>query len=265
MLGQIENILQHYFIEPVETGNGYNIVNTSAYALIFIASLFLLYKIFKRERVKIDKNFLLGVLPYIILGAVLRVLRDANILKSALFVTPLIYFVTALVAIAALFVSRLTEKSKRVSYFKTWFGIGIILDIIAVSFLRIVNLDALLFILGISLVWLLVVGMIRKIFHPKLLSIENSALLMAHLFDATSTFVSLRFFGYAEQHVISNIVINALGPAGMYLLKIPIVLLVLYFVDKERDINMRNLIKLAILVLGIAPGLRNTLRLAMGV
>ncbi len=264
MLSQIKNILQHYFLEPVRLGTGYNLVNTLAYAVLFVVALFLLYRVFKRQKIKIDRHFLLGVVPYIVLGSVLRVLRDAQILKSALFVTPLIYFVTAFLALVALFMSRLIE-TKRMKYYKIWFGAGVALALIAISFLRLANLHALSLILAMTFIWLFVAAAIRKIFNPRILSIENSALLLVHIFDATSTFVSLEFFGYAEQHVLSSAVISALGPAGMYILKIPVVLIALYFVDKEKDADMRNIIKLAVLVLGLGPGLRNTLRLAMGV
>jgi uncharacterized membrane protein len=97
----------------------------------------------------------------------------------------------------------------------------------------------------------------------------NAFLLGVHMFDASTTFVALQYFPYYEQHVLSNFVIAFVGPVGQFLIKLPIVLIVLYFLERElpkkEDENMKNFFKVAILILGLAPGLRNFLRLGIGV
>ena len=81
----------------------------------------------------------------------------------------------------------------------------------------------------------------------------------AHIFDATSTFVAMDFFGYYEQHVLPTFMINLTGSAIiMYPLKIIIILGILYIIDKEvDDCTSNHMLKLAIFILGLAPGIRN--------
>ena len=50
----------------------------------------------------------------------------------------------------------------------------------------------------------------------------------------------------------------------MYLLKIPIVLLALYIIDKDvKNEEWNTFLKLAVIVLGAGPGLRNFFSLGM--
>jgi uncharacterized membrane protein len=51
----------------------------------------------------------------------------------------------------------------------------------------------------------------------------------------------------------------------MYPLKIAVILPALYIIDTYvEDKTIRNMLKLAIFILGLAPGIRNFLSLAMG-
>jgi len=62
------DFFQQYFIDPVMQGTGYNIYNTLAYALILILAVFATYKLLKKMKISIDDRFVIGVLPYVILG-----------------------------------------------------------------------------------------------------------------------------------------------------------------------------------------------------
>ncbi len=91
-------------------------------------------------------------------------------------------------------------------------------------------------------------------------------ILSAHLFDASSTFIAIDFYGYGEQHVLPNALMNLAGTAAvMFPLKIAVILSALYVIDEyvEDDI-IRNMLKLAIFILGLSPGLRDFLSLSMG-
>jgi uncharacterized membrane protein len=125
--------------------------------------------------------------------------------------------------------------------------------------------------LGITLAWTL--GFFFLTFLGRRYSIKplkmvftkvNSAILSFHMLDASATFASLSFFGYSEQHVLPNLLIPYLGPASMFLLKLLVLIPVLYIIDRETEPgNFRNFLKTAIIILGLAPGLRDLLRLLL--
>ena len=63
--------------------------------------------------------------------------------------------------------------------------------------------------------------------------------------------------------------LSILSNTILILLKLAVVPLVLYYFDKElaakKDAQMRTFLKLIVLILALGPGLRNFLRLVMGV
>ena len=100
----------------------------------------------------------------------------------------------------------------------------------------------------------------------KALSIPNQVILGGHFLDASATFTALTFYGYLEQHVVPRLVIPLFGPISMFFLKIVVVLPVLWIIDSHaEDKNFRNFLKLVVLILGLAPGLRDLFRLMVGV
>jgi uncharacterized membrane protein len=89
---------------------------------------------------------------------------------------------------------------------------------------------------------------------------------MSQMVDASSTFVALSFYNYWEQHVLPGFFIDIFGPVSIFFLKLPIILLANYYIDKEvADSEKRTFIKIAVLTLGLAPGIRSGLRLGAGV
>jgi uncharacterized membrane protein len=87
------------------------------------------------------------------------------------------------------------------------------------------------------------------------------------MLDAGSTYIGVDWFDYYEKHVVPTYLINLTGTAAiMFPLKLLILLPVLSLIDKTlEDRSLKNLIKLTLIVLGLAPAVRNTLRLALGV
>ena len=94
----------------------------------------------------------------------------------------------------------------------------------------------------------------------------NLSVLTAHLFDASSTFIAVDYYGYYEQHVLPSALTAVFGTAAiMFPLKIGVILGALYVIDTYiEDRTIANMLKLAIFILGLAPGLRNFLSLIMG-
>ncbi len=96
-------------------------------------------------------------------------------------------------------------------------------------------------------------------------------ILFAHLLDASATYRAISSYGYSEKHVLPSFLINLAGtPLVMYPLKLAVILPVLYIMEKYiavelKDRTMVGLLRLAVLVVGLAPGVRDMLRLSMGV
>jgi len=300
------DFFQQYFIDPIVTQGvaGYNIFNTPVYALGFAIAAFAAYKLLKLLKIKIDRSFLIGILPFILAGGVWRVVRDARIIESPLLVTPLIYFSLFVAAVSTLLVSvgveRFLISRKKVRagfYFKIWLMLGLIVLLYGFSLLSqlpVQNWDALGIIAALSAGWAVVFfaahklsgtsrtlgsavqqkskTSARKIKALAVFTKENTGLLWVHMFDATTTFTALQFFaqnGYYEQHVLSGAVIDALGPVGQFALKLVVLIPVLWLLDRElprkQDAQLRGFLKIAILILGLALGVRNGLRLGFGI
>lgn len=272
------DFLDTFFVHPLVQGTGYNIVNTATFAIILIVAAFGVFRLLKKMEIKIDRNFLIGVIPFVAMGGILRALEDLSEATGAtrnfLLVSPLIYVTIFLTALVLLLVSKLAErKSKnRISYYKAWFALGAIMDVYFLSQLRFASAFAFLAVLMITALWvaLFVVAKFaaRKKFArlDRFLTGENMFIILVHMFDATTTFVALQYLGYFEQHVLPGFLIGTLGAWSMFLLKIIVVPVVLYFFDKEMkgEMEKRTFLKLVVLILGLGPGLRNWLRMIGG-
>ncbi|MEF8873471.1 MAG: DUF63 family protein [Candidatus Thermoplasmatota archaeon] len=99
----------------------------------------------------------------------------------------------------------------------------------------------------------------------------NIVLCFSHLFDASSTYRGIAEYGYSEKHVLPEALIQGAGtPLIIFPIKLLLIVLIVYTLDvylKEEFYEKKilvNLLKFVIIVLGAAPAVRNTLRLAMG-
>lgn len=280
----MDGFFAEYFVNPIKYDTGYNIVNTLVYAIILAFAVFVVYKLLEKMKIKIDKKFFFAVVPFIILGGLLRSIEDmaesaggwdpgffviessSGIGRNALFITPLIYFVIFFIAAAALIISILIQKKFKAEYWKIWLCTGAFICGITISYITIKEFFALWAVAAIALAWLLSFLAIKKFAFKSFFSTENIMILTAHMFDATTTFVSIQYFPYWEQHVVAGFFINAFGPVAMFALKLPVVLIALYVIDKEVKDPQKNIfLKFAVLVLGLGPGVRNFTRLVMGV
>jgi uncharacterized membrane protein len=259
----ISDFIYNYFILPYKANQGYNLVNSLAYGLLLVGVLYLINKILNRYNFKIKEKLVLSILPFILFGSTVRVLEDARILpQTFLLVTPGIYFIimgiTSAVLVACHKYTRKPEKNV--------FLIGNVLALGALLFFRMNNWEGFIVISTIFIAILLFLGILRK--RTRFLKDNLNFLgVAAHMLDATATFVTLDLFkhlGYWEQHPVTRFVGTVGGSfLWFYILKL-FVVLVLYWIDRDvKDKNMKTLLKFAVIVLGLAPGIRDTLRLAM--
>ncbi len=280
----LSNFTYEYFVKPILSNGWFNPVNSITYGVILVVCVYFVFRLLKKMSIKIDRYFTYAILPFIFWASTTRVLHDAayygvltgkigEFYSLPIFPTPGSYFITFMLALVTLLVSLLFQKYLNISYWKVMVVIGIVLDVVNVVLLPIVDLFPMVVILGLTACWSVVFFGLWKLFEktrfeaPKrIFTMGNSSLLSVHMLDASATYVALTFFGYLEQHPLPRFLIGLTNPAAMFFLKLAVLIPVLYVVDTHTEAgDFRNFLKIVILILGLAPGLRDMIRLMVGV
>jgi uncharacterized membrane protein len=186
----------------------------------------------------------------------MRVLEDSEILRGSIFVTPGIYFLVFGITFFTLLISVFIQRKRGIPYFKPMFIVGLILSAFSLGNLQYKNYSGFAYIIVYFAPWVVLLKLI-----PWLK--ENKIVTAVHMFDANSTFVSLQYFNYYEQHVLPRYFINLSGtPFSFVIIKFLAVVSILFLIDRySHDKEFNNYIKLIIGILGAATGTRDFLRL----
>jgi uncharacterized membrane protein len=261
-----------YYVEPVVYETGYNPINTLTWALILGIMILVIIKLFRRLELKMDERLIIYTLPYILAGSSLRVIEDADLvapLMKYFLITPLIYFLVFSVTVSSLLITRKIIGS---DFFRVYAAIGLIWLSLNLATLTSIGFDYPWVILAVLLMGSIITVIIYllKLKLTWLCFLDNKLnllILYVHMLDASSTYIGMDWFEYYEEHVVPTLLINFIGTAMvMFPLKILIILAVLSLIDKSlEDPSLRNLTKLVLITLGLAPAARNTLRLALGI
>jgi uncharacterized membrane protein len=271
------NFINEYYLNPIIYDTGYNPVNTITWAIILGLSLFSVVKLLNKLKVTVDEVFIFAVSPYIFVGGSLRVVEDAGIVAAPfkfLLITPLIYFFIFFVCVVALMLSVGLQRAVRINYYWPFAIIGVAWSILNVWLLYTgaesfnAGIFALILSVGVALSFS-VYAVARLLNFTLLKDRVNAFVLDGQLLDATATSFGLTFLPYAEKHVLPNFLIEATGTAFvMYPLKLVVTIPVLFIIDqylKNESKNLMGLVKLAILTVGLAPAIRDTLRMTLGI
>ncbi|MDV0446232.1 hypothetical protein MsAg5_00600 [Methanosarcinaceae archaeon Ag5] len=274
------------YINPVIYDSGYNVFNTLTWAVILgIAVYFIIYSL-RKMNIAVDKYSLGATLPFVVAGASLRVVGDSGVIQppfSYVLITPNIYFFAFLVTALCLFVSLLLQKFKIVkSFYFVYAGLGCLF--VAAVFIVLFAVNDVVHwwvpfaVVGVGLAITTVFGLVAKKLGSKIYSDKfNLTILLAHLMDATSTVIGIEVFGYYEKHVLPSFLIDLTGSAlVMYPLKIAIFMIVVWILDKGLETEsqgedkdqietIKNAIKFVIIILGLGPAIRNSLRVFFGI
>lgn len=278
------DFLYEYFLKPILSNGWFNPVNSITYGIILVAGVYLVFRLLKKMNIHIDRYFLYAILPFILWGSSTRVLHDAayyGVLTGKLgefyslpiFPTPGSYLITFLLALIVLLISLTIQKYAKFPYWKVMLAIGIILDIVNFALLPRIDPIPMLMVLGITGLWAALFFLLYKFSQTSkfktlkdIFTFKNSGLLSAHMLDASATYVAMTFFGYLEQHPLPRFLIELTNPAAMFFLKIVVLIPVLYVIDRYSEPgDFKNFLKIVILILGLAPGLRDMIRLMVGV
>ena len=278
----IREFLYKYYIDPIRYGEAYTLVDTLTYALILIAAVYLLYRGLRRYGIAIDDELVLATLPYVVFGGLLRVVEDTGMITSDLrflLITPLIFFVVALIAGVALFGGKIAENAGIVSrYSKVYAGVGIAGSFLSGAALvwfglteTTIALGVLAAILALAAVtsvalWAFLAYVLKWGYVSNLL---YKLLIFGHMLDASATSygIDLHPVHYVEQHVVGGALIDATGTAfSMFLLKFAVIIPAVYVLElyrREGDTGFWHLILLAMIVVGMAPGIRDLTRMVL--
>jgi uncharacterized membrane protein len=244
---------------------GYTLLNTIVFGIILGIVILLIIRMF-RWIDKDPKDLFIPLIPFIFFGSSARALVDNGIYPlTYILVTPGIYILTGLVAIVTLLAAFYVETKTRFDYRYTIFAVGAVMCIPNIYYIQYINYVAFFQVLGswaLASIPFILLSKKWDLLKDKI----NLSVILAHLFDASTTFVAVDFYGYGEQHVLPNALTHLVDSAiVMYPLKIAVILPALYIIDKYvDDMTIKNMLKLAIFILGLAPGLRNFLSLSMG-
>jgi len=278
----IREFLYKYYIDPIRYGHAYTLVDTLTYALILIAAVYIVYRGLQRYRIAVDTELVLATLPFIVLGGLLRVVEDTGMIASDLrflLITPLIFFTVFLIAVIALFAGKIAENAGLIArYSRVYGGVGIAACLIATAALTWfgltetrIALDVLGIILALASVsslalWALLVYGAKWDYASNIL---YKLLIFGHLLDASATSygIDIHPIHYVEQHVVGSTLIEATGTAfSMFLLKIAVLIPAIYILEmykKEGSPGLWHLILLAMIVVGMAPGIRDMVRMVL--
>ena len=280
IIDQISQFISTYYIDPILYDEGYNIFNTVTWALVLGMCIFGVMKLLDRLKVTIDERFILSVVPFVLAGSSLRVIEDAGLFKPPmqyLFITPNMYFVVFTITVLCLIASKFIQRSGNVKDYRTAFAVlGILWTVVNVIVLlyaeNIIRPTVPVLIVGAASVLTFLVFKASKSGGYELFSNKlNLSIVFAHLLDASSTIVGIDMLGYYEKHVVPSYLIDLTGTAFvMYPLKLMIFVPVLYILDTQFDEDeesrtLRTLVKMVIIILGLAPAFRNTIRMAFGI
>jgi uncharacterized membrane protein len=281
-LSPLREFIYRYYIDPIQFGEAYTLVDTLTYAAILIVAVFLVYRSLKKASIPIDEKLVYATLPYVVFGGLLRVVEDTGMIQSDfryLLVTPLIFFVVFFVAVTALLLSLYLEKRVIIQNYYPLYGgfggaamiftAGVLTDFGLVS--TTIGIKELLIILGMAgatsfLFW----GGLRYLAGWRFISYPLYVfLIFGHMLDASATSygIDLHTIPYTEVHVVGSTLIALTGTAfSMFLLKIAVIIPAVYILEQYKKEGNRELwciIVLCMIVLGLAPGIRDLARMVL--
>jgi len=256
------SFLEDSFVAPMREGTGYTIPTTILVAVLLAAFSFLAMKTGYFRKTKVSEIFK-DILPFVLLGAVSRSLEDGCFLPCSwpirlIFITPGIWILSFALFFLA---GGLFSGKARILGWLLFAPVGIF------ALLKISNFLGLSLVLGLAVLSSLVLLKVLLPLLKRKLSPEAKAILLAHVFDASSTFVAVSYFGYFEEHVFARFLMSIGGPALFFIVKIAGISALVLFSESYKGFseNEKKILYVAMLLVGLGPGIRNTASVSIGV
>ncbi len=255
----VVEFFRRYFVEPIYTGEGYNVYNTLVYGLLLGFGLIALERLMLRLGVRVDGRFFKATLPFLAFASFSRSLVDASLLpRTAWLITPGIFFTTTLLALASLVLALRVQRTRGTGYENTMLALGLLV-LAYPAYLALANVAYPA--AGAQIAVLTLLSTVASYALLKILRLENPwifAVFAGHMLDASATIVGVEYYGYFEEHVFENWLINLVGTAYvLYPLKLIAIGIIIWVINSLVEEDSRNFWYFAFFVLGFAPGLRD--------
>ncbi|MFH1257816.1 MAG: DUF63 family protein [Candidatus Micrarchaeota archaeon] len=290
ILDQAGEFLDEYFVQPMahpEVNAPYNLFNTAAYALIALLAAYLIWKYLRQRKIPITNEFYFAILPFIFMGGIMRVIQDGGLLPRGIeiagitiypFISPGIYILMFAVLAAVYFVSTLTAGKDFPLLLRKIrdSGIGLTAALFAILALwgfnkitpsNVLLLGAILLLafLGSALFEFFKTRFYNKRENKQMVNMERTAV-FSQLLDGAATFIGVSFAGYSEQHVVANTIFSLGSPFAFFLVKLVFAFALIFALRKEASSREEQIYVLALItIFGLAPGVRDALRLFFSV
>ncbi len=286
-------------LNGVEAADKFTWISEIVYGLMIVVAIYWCYRLIKKWKICINWNFFVGLLPYMTFGVIARVFEDSGFFTEPLvywFVTPLIYIQILILVLLFIFIGHYLQKhfkSRYINISNVLFLSGFVILIPYLFFTakwfigdrwgdtQGVRFDIFLLVFLLVFIITFFVYLISK-FYGKNEKISvfskkiNLAMIAGHMIDGIASYVSLYdplnmgLPFYSEKHPASDILMQIwppLFPIVKFLLIISIIYIldIVYREELKPYKNIVYILKIIIFILGFAPGLRNLLRVMMGV
>lgn len=250
------------------------------YVIILFASVYVVLKLLNKLRIRVDEEFVIATIPYILMGSVFRVIEDANLLSPPIkyfFITPLIYFVIFGICFGILFLTRYLEKIRKIkSYTGIYATAGIIISIAGIIILALYSqgsfkIDILLYSLMPAVALTEVVRKISPVIKMTYLrSRIYSFAIFSFILDSFTTYIGVDLLGYTNKHPFSSFLPSIFGTGAILIpLSLILIILIILFLEKDskEDHNKdeKYMWALTLIVLGLSMGARNLLGMVLEV
>ncbi len=278
----IREFFYKYYIDPIRTGQAYTVVDTLTYAIILIIAVYLLYRWMKRYSIPVDRDLVLATLPFIVFGGLMRVVEDTGVITSDwrfLLITPVIFFFIFFIAFTVLITAWVLSRRGLVGNPYMAYGlVGVLLVLLTAGYLAYLgstrfHLDpgVLVVILSLAVITTALVYAFLRYGLKWTYAADPLylALIFGHMLDASATSygIDIHPMAYVEQHVVGSNLIALTGTAfSMFPLKLIVLVPGIYILQmyrKEGSSDLFHLIVLAMITVGLAPGVRDMVRMVL--
>lgn len=237
--------------------------------VIAVAILIVLFCMAKQlfKAIKIDRSFVIAIFPVMLFGIFLRVMVDAGFFeKNKLWnVTPGVYVLSFAFGLALIFLGLFVQRKFGIEYYKVVAIIASPISIFLAFKLYQAMLHPLRMFYPISLAVFLTTLVYPLSTVEKMKFIkrkENLLIIFSQMLDGSGTFIGINYYGFGEEHILTEYLINIAGTSLIIIpVKLIVILLALYILEKEDEES--KIIKVVLFILGFGPGLRNSLVLTL--
>ncbi len=248
-----------------------------AVALVILFIILWLASRYLFTRIEFDRYFVYAMSPVIVFTLAVRVLVDAGVFEKSKWwsVTPGVHIVGVIFGVTVLLAGKVIEKNRGTAYWKGSVALGAPAALYF-SVLLFREMENPLEILQPVLLAAIVTGAIyivsnftraTRIFREPV----NLAIIFGHMLDGSATFIGIDKYGFSEEHILPEILINAAGTAFVMIpLKIVVVLGALYLLEKWREEEedegsdlYYKMVRFVFFIFGFGPGTRDALLLGL--